>query len=58
MAYNGYPQDMEGIETSGPKVTVREVSHSSFLPCILCPSNKHRSSKTDATLFSSHVPYH
>ncbi|KIW44098.1 uncharacterized protein PV06_05135 [Exophiala oligosperma] len=25
MAYNGYAQDMDGIETSGPKVTVREV---------------------------------
>jgi hypothetical protein len=28
--YNGYGEDMDGVETSGPKVTVREVSHHSF----------------------------
>ncbi len=63
-AYNGFADDvMDGVETSGPKVTVREVSlaNSSAQPHI--DLSVRRSNRIDATLsynhalFPSQIPY-
>ena len=67
MAYNGYngfhDDVMDGVETSGPKVTVREVRRTirSLLPLINLTAN--RSNKTDAissynpALLPSQIPF-
>ena len=53
--YNGYGDDaMEGVESSGPKVTVREVSHVSSSSLRMASDNI-RSNKIALILSSNHV---